>query len=172
MKLGVSEEGTVLNECAKFQKKLPYGSRGCHWLQWHKNNNNKYSCRQQWRVPPKIANQGKIYILHNLSLYRKIHAVDLPMGYTIWNAILWRSTRALLSCQGESGALVRPQCHEMMCVPIAKGLVCQGKVCVCENWSKYVRGALQIKTRAFSFGTVADCLRLWNVTTNGRFLVQ
>src|SRR4029434_3399848 len=25
MKLGVSEEGTVLNECAKFQKKLPYG---------------------------------------------------------------------------------------------------------------------------------------------------
>ena len=47
------------------------------------NNNNKYSCRQQWRVPPKIANQGKIYILHNLSLYRKIHAADLPMGYSI-----------------------------------------------------------------------------------------
>ena len=49
MKLGVSEEGTVLNECAKFQKKLPYGSRGCHWLQWHKNNNNTYNNN---RFPP------------------------------------------------------------------------------------------------------------------------
>src|SRR4029434_3917012 len=49
MKLGVSGEGTVLNECAKFQKKLPYGSRGCHWLQWHKNNNNTYNNN---RFPP------------------------------------------------------------------------------------------------------------------------
>ena len=30
--------------------------------------------------------------------------------------------------------MVRPQCHEMVCVRIAKLLVCQGKVCVCENW--------------------------------------
>ena len=40
-----------------------------------------------------FVNQGKMYILHNLSLYRKIHAADLPMGYSIWNAILSRSTR-------------------------------------------------------------------------------
>ena len=39
-----------------------------------------------------FVNQGKMYILHNLSLYRKIHAADLPMGYSIWNAILSRST--------------------------------------------------------------------------------
>ena len=49
MKLGVSKEGTVLNECAKFQKKLPYGSRACHWLQWYKNNNNTYNNN---RFPP------------------------------------------------------------------------------------------------------------------------
>src|SRR4029434_1008559 len=40
------------------------------------------------------------------------------------------------SSEGESGALVRPQCHEMVCVRLAKRLVCQVKVCVCENWGK------------------------------------
>src|SRR4029434_10924558 len=49
VELGVSGELTVLNECAKFQKKLPYGSRGCHRLQWHKNNNNTYNNN---RFPP------------------------------------------------------------------------------------------------------------------------
>src|SRR4029434_1383851 len=37
---------------------------------------------------------------------------------------------------GGGGALVRPQCHEMVCVRLAKCLVCQVKACVCENWGK------------------------------------
>src|SRR4029434_8078508 len=50
MKLCVSKEGTVLNECAKFQKKLPYGSRGCHRLPWYKNNNKK-AYNNNWFPP-------------------------------------------------------------------------------------------------------------------------
>lgn len=32
--------------------------------------------------------------------------------------------------------MVRPQCHEMVCVRLDKCLVCQVEVCVCENWGK------------------------------------
>src|SRR4029434_8560603 len=32
------------------------------------------------RIPSKIANQGKMYILHNLSLYRKIQCCRLTNG--------------------------------------------------------------------------------------------
>ena len=49
MKLGENKVGPVLNECTKFHNFVPYGSRGCHRLQWErKNNNKKYSCKQQW----------------------------------------------------------------------------------------------------------------------------
>ena len=41
MKHGGYKEGTVLNECAKFHKFLPYGSRGCHRGEEDDNNNKK-----------------------------------------------------------------------------------------------------------------------------------
>src|SRR4029434_5035021 len=104
MKLGVSGELTVLNECSKFQKNLPYGSRGCHLLQWHKNNNNTYNNNRfppdggTLIIPTNIAagsNGGFLQRLRTrekcifctICHYRKIHAADLPMGYLKCNTV-------------------------------------------------------------------------------------
>ena len=39
MKLGENKVGPVLNECTKFHNFVPYGSRGCHRLQWERKMN-------------------------------------------------------------------------------------------------------------------------------------
>ena len=39
-KLGETNEGTIPKQCAKFQNFLPYGSMGCHILQWQKKEEN------------------------------------------------------------------------------------------------------------------------------------
>ena len=62
MKLGETNEGTIPKQCAKFQNFLPYGSRGCHRLQWQKTKkmNRKKEKKKKERKGRKIMGPNSI----------------------------------------------------------------------------------------------------------------
>ena len=60
MPLAGKNEGTVTNQCAKFKNVLPYGSRGCHRLQWQRKNMKE----TQW-LPTQLFSLLRVIILPN-----------------------------------------------------------------------------------------------------------
>src|SRR4029434_5704545 len=145
MKLGVSTVGTVLNECAKFQKKLPYGSRGCHRLQWHKNNNN--NTYNNNRFPPdggtlNIAAGSNGGLLQRSRNGEKCifctvcHCIEKAMLQTYQ----WDIQFEMQYCQDPQGPWLQAKeragpwsGHNVMkwCVCVLPSFWC---VSVCENW--------------------------------------
>ena len=77
MKLGVSIKGTVLNECAKFHKKLSKGSRGCHRLPWHKNNKKAINNN---RFPPHGAATGSLWSELNTVQYSTANGCETTVS--------------------------------------------------------------------------------------------